>query len=150
MTETGARKQSGAGGAVAAGGAIFAGVVILTLGILQVLMGILAIAKDDVYADVRGYTFSWDLTWWGWIHLVIGVLVLAAGVGILMNKTWAYMTGILLAVFSAIDNFLFLPANPWWSLIIIALDILVIWSLANRLPKTIEPLDTMPPPAGAY
>jgi hypothetical protein len=80
--------------------------------------------------QTRNYLFKFDVTTWGWIHLILGIIVALAGWGLLSGRTWARVVGITLAVLSAIANFLWLPYYPLWSLLIIALDVLVIWALA--------------------
>ncbi|GEL21081.1 hypothetical protein PSU4_00350 [Pseudonocardia sulfidoxydans NBRC 16205] len=114
----------------ATGLALFAGVVMLVTGVLAALAGIAALLDDDVYVGVQGYVYAFDLTGWGWIHLILGVLVAAAGAGVLAGQLWARGIGILLASLSLIANFLFLPYSPWWSILIIALDVAVIWALS--------------------
>jgi hypothetical protein len=78
----------------------------------------------------RNYLFKFDATTWGWIHLLLGVVVAFAGWGLLSGRTWARVVGITLAVLSAIANFAFIPYYPFWSLLIIALDVFVIWAIA--------------------
>jgi hypothetical protein len=77
------------------------------------------------------YIFSFDLTGWGWVHLLLGILAAVAGFAVLQGQTWARVVGIVLAGLSMIANFLFLPYYPLWSLLIIALDVAVIWALAT-------------------
>lgn len=122
--------------ALSTGGVLFAGTMLVAIGIFQVLIGIAAIAEDEVYAPVGDYVFRVDLTGWGWIHLVIGVLLFIVGIGVLTGSRWAIGTAIMLAVISAIGNFLFIPYYPIWSLVIIAFDVLIIWALAGQLGAT--------------
>jgi hypothetical protein len=119
--------------AVAEGTTVFAGVMLVTLSIFAVLEGIAAIAKDDVFVHGLNYTFQFDISTWGWIHLLIGAVGIATGVGILMNQAWGFVVGILVASISAIINFGFLPYYPFWSVLIIAFDGFVIWALCTRL-----------------
>ncbi|GGX84812.1 DUF7144 family membrane protein [Streptomyces fructofermentans] len=114
------------------GGVTFAGVLLLCGGVLAVLQGIAAIAEDDVYARVGTYVYELDLTGWGWIHLVIGVLAAATGAGLLKGMQWARYAGVFLASLSLITQFLFLPYAPVWSVIMIGIDVFVIWALASR------------------
>lgn len=118
----------------AAGGVVFAGVLMLVHGVLVVFQGIAAIAEDDVYARVGDYVYRINLTGWGWILLILGVVVAVTGWGILKGADWARLTGILLASLSLILQFLFLPYAPVWSIILIAIDVFVIWSLAVHRP----------------
>jgi hypothetical protein len=91
--------------------------------------GLVAIFENEFYVQTRNYLFQFDATTWGWIHLVLGLLVAFAGWGLLSGQTWARVVGITLAALSATANFLFLPYYPFWSLLIIAVDIFVIWAL---------------------
>ncbi|WP_033258056.1 MULTISPECIES: hypothetical protein [Kitasatospora] len=108
---------------------LFAGVVMLVDGILEVFRGIMAIAEDDVFVTTPRYVFKFDLTSWGWIHLVIGVLVALVGFFVIKGAAWARIAGIFLVSLSLIGSFLDLPYYPLWSLVIIALDVFVIWAL---------------------
>ena len=112
---------------------IFAGAALLTVGIFQFLEGVAAAAKDDVFVTTRNYVFEFDLTTWGWIHLVFGILVAIVGGAILAGQKWALVAGIALAMVSALMNFLWLPYYPAWAIIIIAFDIAVIWALSTIL-----------------
>jgi hypothetical protein len=78
----------------------------------------------------RNYIFQADATTWGWIHLILGLLVAFAGWGLFSGRTWARVVAITLAVLSAIANVLWLPHYPFWALTLIALDVFVIWAVA--------------------
>jgi hypothetical protein len=117
----------------ASGVAIFGGTVLATLGVLQFFEGLSAVLKDDVYVKAPNYTYQFDLTAWGWIHLLIGLGAVLVGVSILMGKTWAYVTGIAIACVSTLANFLFIPQQPIWALVIIAFNLAVIWALCRKL-----------------
>jgi hypothetical protein len=99
-------------------------------GVWQALAGLIAIFENEFYLTTRNYIFQFDVTAWGWIHLVVGVVVGLTGLGLLAGQTWARVVGIVVAVLSAISNFLFIPYYPFWSLLIIAADVFVIWALA--------------------
>jgi hypothetical protein len=114
----------------AAGLILFAGLMMIMVGIWQALQGLIAIFENEFYVATRNYLFQFDATTWGWIHLVVGLLVAFAGWGLLSGRTWARVVAITLAVLSAIANFLWLPYYPFWSLLIIAVDIFVIWAIA--------------------
>ncbi|MEG3629911.1 DUF7144 family membrane protein [Streptomyces poriticola] len=115
-----------------AGGVVFAGVLLLCNGAFAVLQGIAAIAEDDVYAQVGGYVYELDLTGWGVVHVILGALLLVTGYGLLKDMTWARVAGIVLAALSLISQFLFLPYAPFWSVVLMAIDVFVIWALASR------------------
>ncbi|MFI5687212.1 hypothetical protein [Streptomyces sp. NPDC051636] len=115
----------------AAGGAVFAGVLLLMNGILAVLQGISALAADDVWSRVGDYVYKINLTGWGWILVILGVIAVATGAGILKGAEWARFVGIVLAALGMVAQFLFLPYAPVWSIIMIGLDFFVIWALAT-------------------
>jgi hypothetical protein len=105
-------------------------ILMLLAGMFQILVGLMAIFDNEIYVQTRNYLFKFDVTTWGWIHLVVGIAVGLAGLGLLRGRTWARVAGIILAVLSAITNFLFIPHYPVWSLVIIAVDVFIIWALA--------------------
>ncbi|MEV4944349.1 hypothetical protein [Streptomyces sp. NPDC053755] len=122
---------TGAGAAWAAGGTLFAGVLMLVIGIMDVFQGIAGIAQDDIYADIGDYVFEFNLTTWGWIHLILGIIVAVTGFAILRGSDAGRVAGLTLAVLNAVAHFLFIPYQPWWSLLSIAVSIFVIWALAT-------------------
>jgi hypothetical protein len=114
---------------MAVGFTVFAAIMMLMVGVFQALQGLIAIFENEFYVQTRNYLFEFDATTWGWIHLVLGLLVAFAGWGLLSGQTWARVVGITLAALSATANFLFIPYYPFWSLLIITLNIFVIWAL---------------------
>lgn len=104
--------------------------MMILIGVFQGVAGLVALVNDNFYLATREYLFQFDITTWGWIHLILGIVVALAGVGLLAGRSWARVVGIILAVLSAIANFMFLPHHPLWALLVIALDVLVIWALA--------------------
>jgi hypothetical protein len=113
----------------AVGFTVFAATMMILAGAFQAFAGLVAIFKDSFYRVTPNYLITMDVTSWGWIHLIIGVVVLLAGFAVLGGRTWGRVVGVTLAVVSAISNFLFIPYYPLWSLIVIALDVFVIWAL---------------------
>jgi hypothetical protein len=109
--------------------AVFAGVLLMIAGVLNILQGITAIADDDVYRRVGNYTFKFDVTPWGWIHLVLGVLVALVGWAAYSGATWAKITGVVVVALAIVGNFMWLPYQTGWALILIAIDVLALWSL---------------------
>ncbi|MFD9500629.1 hypothetical protein [Streptomyces sp. NPDC060035] len=131
----GASPRSGSGSAWAAGGAMFAGVLLLVDGVLAVIKGIAGIASDEVYARINDYTFKFNVTAWGWIHLVLGIVLVLVGFGILKGALWARGVGVGLAALSLIANFMWLPYQPVWAIVSIAIDVFVIWALCTDRSK---------------
>jgi hypothetical protein len=113
----------------AVGFILFAAIMMIMVGVFQALQGIIAIFENEFYVATRNYTFQFDATTWGWIHLLLGLLVAFAGYGLLSGKTWARLLAITLAALSATANFLFIPYYPFWSLLLVTLNILVIWAI---------------------
>jgi hypothetical protein len=109
---------------------MFAAIMLIMVGVFQALQGLVAIFENEFYVATRNYLFQFDATTWGWIHLVLGLVVAVAGYGLLSGRTWARAAAIALALLSAIANFLSLPYYPFWALLIITLDVFVIWAIA--------------------
>ena len=115
----------------AIGGLTFAATMLVLIGIFQVIAGLVAIFNDDFYVLTQNYTFDLDTSGWGWIHLIIGIAVILTGYFLYAGATWAGVAAIVLAVLSAISNFFFIPYYPFWSLLVIALCVWVIWALTR-------------------
>lgn len=141
MTDTssspgvGARVPSQSSGAMTTpsgwvGWIAFAAIMMITVGSLHAIQGLVALFKDDYYLVSRsGLVVSIDYTAWGWVHLLVGVLVAVAGASLLAGRTWARVVGVLFALVSLVINFAFVAAYPIWSICLITVDILVIYAL---------------------
>lgn len=119
--------------AISSGVLGFAGAMLATVGVFQVLAAISALAKDDLFVAGQEYVYQLSLTSWGWIHLVIGVLAIAVGVCLLLGQPWAVMTGAGLAAIGAIVSFAWMPYYPWWSIIIIVFNVVVLWATVTQM-----------------
>jgi hypothetical protein len=117
------------GSAWAFGWAIFAAFMMILIGSFHAISGLAGIIEDQFYAVTPNYVFEFDATAWGWIHLIMGIVVVLAGFGLFSGAVWARTVGVILAVLSAIANFAFIPVYPVWSIAIIAVDVAVIWAL---------------------
>ena len=110
--------------------AMFAGFMMIMLGIFQAIEGLVAIFDDDWYlVNNKGLVLSVDYAAWGWVHFLLGILIACAGVAIFNGRTWARIVGCVLALASAVTNLAFIAAYPAWSIIVIAIDVLVIYAL---------------------
>jgi hypothetical protein len=118
-----------------AGGVIFAGVVMLMIGVFHAIAGLVALFDDQFFVVTRNYTFELDVTGWGWIHLIGGILVALAGAYVFSGATWARVVAITLAALSAIANFFFIPYYPFWSILMIALAVWAIWALSRSVEE---------------
>jgi hypothetical protein len=108
---------------------MFAGVLLMIAGVLNILQGITAIANDDVYAHVGNYTFKFDATAWGWIHLILGILVAIVGWGAYSGAIWAKVIGVVIVALAIISNFMWLPYQTWWAVVLIFVEVFALWSL---------------------
>jgi hypothetical protein len=124
------------GSPFAHGVAVFAGVMLIIGGGFQAIQALAAIVHDQYIVVLPNYIYAFDLTAWGWIHLLIGVGLAVTGIFVLRGQTWARVVGMVLAGISALLNFFWLPQVPLWALLLIAIDILVIWALASWRPVT--------------
>jgi hypothetical protein len=134
-----ARAQEEPSGA-AVGFILFAAIMMIMAGVFQAISGLVGIFENEFYVPTRNYLVKFDATTWGWIHLIFGLLVAFAGWGLLSGRTWARVVALTLAVISAIANFAFIPYYPFWSLLIITLDIFVIWAVAAHGGELRDPI----------
>jgi hypothetical protein len=121
-------RDDGPSGA-ALGLTLLAAVFMMIAGVLGFFEGLAAIVRGSFFVTLPNYTFSLSAVGWGWVHLILGVLVFAAGAALLADQTWARITGVVLAGFQIIASFVFLPYYPVWAVVIIALSSFVIWAL---------------------
>lgn len=117
--------------ATVTGGVIFAATLMIFGGAMAIIEGIAAISKDNIFVNTPNYTLKFSVAGWGWIHLIIGIVVVLAGLYLFSGAAWARYIGILVAAVSAFFNFFFIPYYPFWALTLIAIDIFVIWALAT-------------------
>lgn len=109
---------------------VFGSMMMVMLGAFHMIQGAVALFESEYFlVGPNGLAVSIDFTAWGWSHLVLGAVVLATGVAVLYGQMWARVVGVLIAMTSALVNLAFLAAYPLWSMMMIALDVLVIWAL---------------------
>ncbi|MCX5403110.1 hypothetical protein OHA37_04330 [Streptomyces sp. NBC_00335] len=104
-------------------------------GAMAIFEGIAAITKDTVFLATRHYIFEFSLAGWGWIHLILGIVLVFAGCAVISGALWARFFGVSIAGLGAIANFLWLPYYPLWALVLIAINILVIWALCTGMHR---------------
>ena len=107
----------------------YAGIMLVLTGLLQIMEGIATLFNNNVFSTTVDYVYKFDPTVWGWVHIVVGILLGAAGFYMFYGKLWARIIGVAAAFLGALTNFLYIPYYPVWSVLIIALDLLVIWAL---------------------
>jgi hypothetical protein len=116
----------------AVGWSAFAGAILVMVGIFQVIAGLVAILEDEFFVVTAEWVFQFDATAWGWIHLLLGLVLLVSGFGIFARNVLARSVGVAVAILSAIAAFMWLPYYPFWGIAIIALDVAVIWALTTQ------------------
>ena len=113
----------------AVGMTMLAAVLMILTGIWQAFVGLVAVVNDTFYVVTEKYVAQFDVTTWGWIHLVVGVVVLLAGISLFSGTTWSRVVGIALACISALAMFAWMPYYPLWAITVIAMDVFILWAL---------------------
>ena len=122
----------------AVGYTFFAAMMMVFLGSLHALAGFTGIIKDQAYAVSPNAIVSIDTTQWGWIHLIIGLIVLFAGFGLLSGAVWARTVGVIVALVAGFMSFLFIQWYPVWGITMVAVSIGVIWALTAHGRDIVE------------
>jgi hypothetical protein len=113
----------------AVGWAGFAGVMLIMIGVMDFIQGLVAVVNDTFYVVGQEWVFEFDITAWGWIHMILGVVLVLSGAGIFSGNVAARTVGVIVAALAAVVNFAWLPYFPVWSIIVIAICVAVIWAL---------------------
>jgi hypothetical protein len=108
---------------------VFTAAMLLMLGVFNAVNGLAAIFADDIFVTGASGAVIFNVATWGWVHLVLGVLAAATGVALMQGATWARAVAVGFVMLNMLTQLLFLPAYPFWSLLIIVLDVLVLWAL---------------------
>jgi hypothetical protein len=107
----------------------FAGVMMIIGGALNLFYGIIAAVNDTWVVWTNRADVYLDISQWGWVHIILGGLVLLSGIGVFSGNILARTVGVIVASVSLMVNFFFIPVYPIWSLTVITIDVLVIWAL---------------------
>jgi len=107
----------------------FAAIMMMIGGALQAIHGLVAVVNDEWVVWGNRANLYLDISEWGWVHLIVGIIVFLSGLGVLSGNVLARFVGVVLASLSLVANFLYLPAYPLWAIVIIAIDVLVIYAL---------------------
>jgi len=107
----------------------FASFMMILIGLWWVLAGIVGILKDDIFIVTSKYVFQFNIQTWGWIHLVLGVVVLLAGAAVFRGAVWGRAIGVVMALLSCLIGFAWLPAYPVWGVLLIVASVFVVWAL---------------------
>jgi hypothetical protein len=114
------------------GWVMFAAIVLLIVGVLNALLGLAGIINGDVLAVGGGEVIIWSFTAWGWIHFIVGLAMVLTGGGLIAMQEWARWAAVVFAALSAILQIGVITAFPLWSVLVIALDVVVIYQLTER------------------
>ena len=107
----------------------FAGFMMLLAGSLNAIYGLIALFNDEwVVWGTRGSVWL-DITQWGWVHVIVGAIVILAGIGVMLGNLAARIVAVIVVGISLIVNFAAIPVYPVWSLVVIAIVLLVLWAL---------------------
>ena len=123
----------------AVGWTYFASILMVLIGVFHAIAGLVAILDDQFYVATRKYVFQFDVTQWGWIHLILGVVVALSGLYLLTGSVFARTIGVIMALGSAITGFAWLPYEPVWGVLIVAMAVAVIWALTVHGRDVTEP-----------
>jgi hypothetical protein len=127
MEET--RVPAGEPSAWAVGWTMFAAIMMMLIGAFHAMAGLVAIFDDEFYVATPNYILQFDATQWGWIHLILGVLVALSGLWVLSGSVFARTVGVIMAVASALAGFAWMPYYPVWGIIFVVIAVSVIWAL---------------------
>jgi hypothetical protein len=114
------------------GWVIFAGVMMVMIGFLNFFYGLAAIVNDQVVVVGGHGAIIADLTTWGWVTLVLSIVLVATGFGLLAGMTWARVVGVVIVTVNAIEQVWIFPAAPLWAFIVILVDVIIIYNLTAR------------------
>jgi hypothetical protein len=123
----------------AVGWTLFAAVTMVLVGFWWILAGIVGLANSDFYVVTRNYLLRFDNTTWGWIHLVVGVLVALAGLWLFSGTTMARVGAVAMAFISALVGFSWIPWYPFWAILIVTASFFILWVLMTHGRDAKEP-----------
>lgn len=107
----------------------FAGIMMVLSGLFNIITGAYAVVFGDVYVQTARRLMVFNLTGWGWLHLAFGVLLVITGVAVTIGQPWARIVAVVIVMLNALSQLMWIAINPWWSLTVIAVDVLVLYAL---------------------
>jgi hypothetical protein len=114
---------------MAAGLTLFAAVFMVIGGSFHAIQGLAAILDEDFFAVAESYAYDLDVVAWGWLHLITGLIVALTGLFLLSGSLLARMVALFIVVVSAIINFIYIPYQPLWSIVLLVVDGAIVWAL---------------------
>jgi hypothetical protein len=128
--EGSSREQAGPSAWVV-GFVVLAAIWMTVAGAFHFIQGLAAVIDDDYFVIVNTYAYDRDVSTWGWLHLFGGIILVIGGLSLLSGATWARILAVFLVIASALLNFVSIPYYPLWSIVLLALDGLIIWALLS-------------------
>ena len=129
MTTRSSNQRAEAPSGLAVGTTIAAAVILIIGGVCHAMEGVVGLATNEFYVATQKWIFQFDVTTWGWIHILVGLIAVLAGIGLFSGAVWARTVAVAVAAVSILANFVWLPYYPVWAVLIIAFDMFVIWAL---------------------
>jgi len=129
MTIRSSNQRADSPSGLAVGTTITAAIILIIGGICHAMEGVVGLATNEFYVSTQNWLFKFDVTTWGWIHILVGAIAVLAGIGLFSGAVWARTVAVAIATVSILVNFLWLPYYPVWAILIIAFDMFVIWAL---------------------
>lgn len=114
------------------GWVLFAGSIMVIVGFLNFFYGLAAIVNDEVVVVGGHGAIIADLTAWGWVTLILAVVLVMTGFGLVTGAAWARVVGVVIVSINAIEQVWIFPAAPLWALIVILLDVIILYNLTAR------------------
>ena len=108
---------------------VFAATMMIISGSFNVIQGLVALADDEFYVVTPDHLVTFDLTQWGWVQLIMGILLVLIGLALFKESMWAVISAIIIVSINMISQFAFMSAYPVWSIAAIAVDLLILWAL---------------------
>lgn len=122
----------------AVGYTYFAAIMMVFLGAFHALAGLTGIIRDEAFVVTKDYIVQLDTTQWGWIHLIVGLIVLFAGFSLLSGAIWARTVGVIMAIISGIVAFVWIPVYPVWGILLVVIAVGVVWALTAHGRDVVE------------
>jgi hypothetical protein len=108
-----------------------AGALMLTSAVLTFVIGVFALAANDLVVSGPGYEYTFQITGWGWANILTGIVLAAAAIALFVGAQWARAVAIVVTCLAIVVTFLWMPYYPTGSIVLIALDVVVIWAVAT-------------------
>jgi len=121
--------RNGADSPMLSGWAMFAAFMMVLVGAFQFFEGLVAVVRGAFYVVASNQVLVVNIHAWGWAHMILGVLLFFAGLSLFAGGMFGRVIGIIVALLSAFANLVFLPAYPFWAILVIVIDILIIYAL---------------------